>query len=279
MRRINTTMTLRSLVLAGALVFGAAGAAQAQAAYPSAEAAADALATALARTDRDALRHVLGDGFMRYVPEHEVDIDDVYAFLEGWAKSHSIEQVSPTQAQLVVGQGWHFPAPIVKGPRGWQFDLRAGQAEMARRRVGRNEVDTLATLKALCDAQAQYAQAHGQGKPARRIVSSTGQRDGLYWPTVDAAESPFGPDALVMDPSTPGDAALNGYHYRLLAGDDAKGCAFVAWPARYGSLGVHTFVIGPDRVIRERDFGASSSAAASRIRSTQGIGEGWSAVQ
>jgi len=272
-------MNIRAVLLASALIFGAVGGAQAQAVYPSAEAAADALANALARTDRAEVRHVLGEGFMRYVPQNDVDIEDVYAFLEAWSKSHKVEQVTPTHAEMVVGQGegWRFPAPIVKGPRGWQFDVRAGGVEMARRRIGRNEVDTLATLKALCNAQVVYAQAHGQGKPARRIVSSTGQRDGLYWPATDTVESPFGPDALVMGSDTPADAALNGYHYRLLPGE-ANGCAFVAWPARYGSLGVHSFVIGADGVVRERDLGASGAAAAGRIRSASALGEGWSPV-
>lgn len=273
----NMNMKFRALLVAAALSCGA-GLAQAQAVYPSADAAADALATALARADRDALRHVLGANFMRYVPEHEVDMDDVYAFLEAWSKSHKVEQVTPTKSELVVGQNWHFPVPIVKTARGWQFDLPAGQAEMVKRRIGRNELDTIATLKALCESQAHYARAFGQGKPASRIVSSIGKRDGLYWPSTDGLESPFGPDALVMGTDTPAAAALNGYHFRLLAGE-ANGCAFLAWPARYGSLGVHSFVIGADGVVRERDLGASTSAAAGRVRSTSALGDGWSAVQ
>lgn len=126
-----------------------------------------------------------------------------------------------------------------------------------------------------CEAQSRYAQSVGQGKPASRIVSSPGRRDGLYWPAVDAPESPLGADALVMGSDTPVDAALNGYHYRLLPGDP-KGCAFAAWPARYGSYGFNTFVIGGDGVVRERDLGAATNASAGRIRSA---GEGWSVVQ
>jgi hypothetical protein len=276
--RKNMNMKFRALLVAAGLACGA-GFVQAQAVYPSAEAAADALATALARTDRDAVRHVLGANFMRYVPApEEVDMDDIYAFLEAWSKSHKVEEVAPGRAELVVGQGWHFPVPIAKVARGWQFDLPAGQVEMLKRRIGRNELDTIAALKSLCQSQEQYARAFGQGKPASRIVSTIGKRDGLYWPSSDGLESPFGPDALVMGSDTPADAALNGYYYRLLPGA-ANGCGFVAWPARYGSLGVHSFVIGPDAVVRERDLGASSSAAAGRIRSATALGDGWTAVQ
>jgi hypothetical protein len=277
--RKNTTMNFRAVLLACALGLGHAAAVQAQAVYPSAEAAAEALASALANADRDAVRRVLGGNLSRYVPEHSVGMEDVYAFLEAWSQSHSIAQVSPTRSELVVGKDWRFPAPIMKTARGWQFDVKAGQAEIAVRRIGRNELGAIETLKSLCAAQERYAQLVGQGKPARRIVSSPGQRDGLYWPEVTGAlKSPLGPDALVMGADTPTDAALHGYHYRLLPGADAKGCAFAAWPARYGSYGVSSFVIGPDGVVRERDLGASSSASAARIQAG-GAGEGWTAVQ
>ena len=276
--RKNTIMNFRAALLACALGLGHVAAAQAQAVYPNAEAAAEALASALARADRDAVRHVLGANLSRYVPEHSVGMEDVYAFLEAWNQSHSIAQVSPTRSELVVGKDWRFPAPIIKTARGWQFDVKAGQAEIARRRIGRNELGAIETLKSLCAAQGRYAQSVGQGKPASRIVSSPGQRDGLYWPEVDSAQSPLGPDALVMGADTPTDAALHGYHYRLLPGADAKGCAFVAWPARYGSYGISSFVIGSDGVVRERDLGASTSASAARIRAG-GLGEGWTAVQ
>ncbi|HYP86206.1 DUF2950 family protein [Variovorax sp.] len=274
--RKNKTMTLRALGLAAALACGTMGAAHAQAAYPSPQAASEALHEALALSDRNAIRHVLGANFMRYVPDHDVNMEDAYAFLEAWNKAHVIEQAADTRAELVVGDGWHFPAPIVKGAHGWSFDVRAAQAEIMRRRIGRNELGAIETLKELCAAQGRYTQS--QGQPASRIVSSADQRDGLYWPAVDGAESPLGPDALIMGPDTPVDAALYGYRYRLLpqTGADGKGCAFVAWPARYGSDGVHTFVIGGDGIVRERDLG--SSAAASRV---QGVSttENWSAVQ
>jgi len=273
--KTNTTMTLRALSLAAALTCGALGAAHAQATYPTPQAAAEALNSALALSDRTAVRTVLGANFMRYVPDHNVNMEDVYAFLEAWNKSHSIEQTSDAHAELVVGDGWHFPAPLVKNARGWAFDVRAAESEISRRRIGRNELGAMDTLKALCAAQVRYTQS--QGQPASRIVSSTGQRDGLYWPAIDAPESPLGPDALIMGADTPVDAALYGYRYRLLPDAGASnGCAFVAWPARYGTDGVHSFVIGGDGVIRERDLG--SSAAAGRVRSAN-PGEGWTAVQ
>jgi hypothetical protein len=271
----KNNMTLRGLFLAVALSCGAMTAAHAQAAYPSPQAAAEALNSALALSDRDAIRAVLGANFMRYVPDHDVSMEDAYAFLEAWNKSHAIEQTSDTQAELVVGDGWHFPAPLVKRSKGWSFDVKAAEGEITRRRIGRNELGAIDTLKQLCAAQVAYAQS--QGRPAARIVSSADQRDGLYWPAIDGPVSPLGADALVMGPDTPVDAALYGYHYRLLPDAGAnKGCSFVAWPARQGVDGVHTFVIGGDGVVRERIF--ESSSAASRLRSASGA-ESWSAVQ
>ncbi|MDM0110746.1 DUF2950 family protein [Variovorax sp. J22R133] len=278
--RLISTLQLRRAVMACVLAFVPAAVVHAQAAYPTPETAADALATALSRGDRDGVRHVLGAQFMRYVPEHSVDADDVYAFLEAWSKAHGIEQVNPTRALMVVGESkWPFPAPIVKSARGWQFDLRAGQAEMQGRRIGRNELAAIGTLQMLCDAQARYALSAGQGKPASRIVSTTGRQDGLYWPDVGGQQSILGPDALIMEADTPPDAALHGYHYRMLPGaSDARGCAFVAWPARYGTDGVHSFAISSDRVVRERDLGPATAKSASRLARDR-LETGWTPVQ
>ncbi|MDM0044361.1 DUF2950 family protein [Variovorax dokdonensis] len=266
---------LRAMLVATALVWGPVTAVYAQASYASPQAAAEALNSAIALSDRDGVQTVLGAHFMRYVPEHDVSMEDAYAFLEAWNKAHSIEQTSDTRAELVVGDGWHFPAPLVKSAKGWSFDVKAAQAEINRRRIGRNELGAIETLKQLCAAQARFAQS--QGQPASRIVSSADRRDGLYWPAVDGPESPLGPDALVMGADTPVDAALYGYHYRLLSDAAAnKGCSFLAWPARQGVDGVHAFVIGGDGVVRERVLG--SAGAANQVRSA-GAAQDWSAVQ
>lgn len=254
------------------LLLGMQGVA-AQQSFASPDAAADALVDAIATSNGDGVRKVLGPEFRHFIPEGSVKEGDVYRFLGAWAKRHSVQMAKggagdqPGQsARLVVGEDdWAFPVPIVKTAKGWQFDMRAGKAEMNHRRIGRNELNAIDTLRMLCDAQERYRASVGNGKPATRLVSRPGQRDGLYWPSAGEGDaSPLGADAFAMQPDVPADAAFHGYRFAVVPGGvsgAADGCAFVAWPATYGESGVHSFLIGPDRKILQRDFGRRSGAA------------------
>jgi len=261
MHNKSKSTMLRNLgILAIALAFDA-GIAHAQAKFPSPEAAADALVDAIARNDEEGVRRVLGPDFRRFIPPGSVARDDIYAFLGAWAKHHEIETRSPTAASLVVGNGWTFPAPIVKTRNGWQFDMHTGLQEIQRRRIGRNELEAMDTLRNLCQAQTRYRETVGNGRPAIRLVSRPEQHDGLYWPaSAEEGESPLGPDALVMQPDVPADSAFHGYRFAVVPGPE-DGCAFVAWPAEYGKSGLRSFAMRPDQSIVERDFGRRTGAA------------------
>ena len=64
----------------------------------------------------------------------------------------------------------------------------AGEEVLARR-IGRNELDTIQVLKAMADAQIEYARADwvgtGELAYAQKFASSPGKKDGLYWPVKD----------------------------------------------------------------------------------------------
>lgn len=269
---------LRMLVAAAALSLGLP--ATAQQVFPSPDAAAEALGDAIARSDRDALARVLGKQHQSLVPENSIDQDDVYDFLGAWARHHAVQPDGERRALIAVGEsGWTFPVPLVKHKDGWQFDLRAGQQEVHRRRLGRNELVTMETLLQLADAQQRYAEQVGQGRYATRLISAPGKTNGLYWPAASEQDaSPLGPDALAMGPDTPAADAFYGYHYRILPpakGSDA-GYAVIAWPARYGDTGVHTFMLSSDRVFYERDLGPGTASRARAIRSFSP--DGWERV-
>ncbi len=266
-----------ALALALALVSAPAFAQQA---YPTPEAAAEVLTDAIARSDADALRTVLGADWKRFVPTVDVDQDDVYAYLAAWAKSHKIVPEGADKAMLAVGdRGWTLPIPIVKGAAGWKFDTRAGADEMRTRRIGRNELATMQAALAYFDAQKEYAQQPRTGdgvlQYAQKFVSSPGKRDGLYWPDPSGKdESPLGP---IYGGQKPGEG-YHGYYYRILKaqGKDAPGGAYdylikgrmvsgfalVAWPIRYGDTGVMTFIVSHDGVVYEKDLGSTTDAAA-----------------
>lgn len=273
-------LVARSLrMLAMVMLVGISVPAMSQHIYPTPEAAMDALGDGVARSDTDALKQVLGAQYRKLLPT-QLDQQDIYDFLAAWANHHAIRKEGDTAASVEVGSsGWTFPVPIVKRKAGWQFDLPAGEREVHVRRVGRNEIVAMDTLLQLADAQQRYAEQVGKGQFARQLVSTPGKTNGLYWPSASVEnDSPLGPDALAMGPETPPDDAFYGYRYRVIApppGSDAK-FAFVAWPARYGETGVHSFMLDSERRFYERDLGKGTAARAGAIRTFSP--EGWERV-
>jgi hypothetical protein len=261
-----------------ALFFTACTNASAQAVYASPEDAAAAMADAVAISDDAALKHVLGAQYPTLFPRG-VDQQDVYGFLSSWAQHHSILQPSKGVAQIEVGNnGWTFPIPLRQVAKGWQFDLGAGKAEVERRTLGRNELGALDTLRQLADAQQNYARQSAGGVYATKLISTPGKTDGLYWPAVDgAAESPIGPSALAMTPDTPAEDALHGYHYRVLP-TAPTGYALLAWPARPGVSGVHSFVRLDNGDVYQRAATQGAADAAAIKRLAAGATDGWEKV-
>ncbi len=272
--------SLRMLAMAAIVALvGISAPAFSQHIYPTPEAAMDALGDGVARSDTDTLKQVLGAQYRKLLPT-QLDQQDIYDFLAAWANHHAIRKEGDNMANVEVGSsGWTFPVPIVKRKAGWQFDLPAGEREVHVRRVGRNEIVAMDTLLQLADAQQRYADQVGKGQFARQLVSTPGKTNGLYWPSASAEnDSPLGPDALAMGPETPPDDAFYGYRYRVIApppGSDAK-FAFVAWPARYGETGVHSFMLDSERRFYERDLGKGTAARAGAIRTFSP--EGWERV-
>ncbi len=252
----------------------------AQKAFPSPEAAADALVDGIARHDDEVIRSVLGADYDTVLPIDGIDPQDVTNYLEGWAKAHRIVSAGEAKALVEVGVlGWTMPIPLVRAGDGWKFDVQAGADEMRTRRIGRNELAVMEVVLAYADAQDEYASQDRDGDGARdyaqKLRSSPGKRDGLYWPVGrNEAQSPLGP---LMAETTPG-APYYGYRYRILtaqgkaAAGGAKsyivdgrmtgGYALVAWPATYGDTGVMTFIVNQDRVVYEKDLGPETDRLA-----------------
>jgi hypothetical protein len=115
---------------------------------------------------------------------------------------------------------------------------------------------------------------------ARKLGSTPGKRDGLYWPADESKgeeASPFGPliaaSANYLKDRNPGDA-YHGYYFRILTrqgkhaaggpftyiinGRMLAGFAMAAYPAQYGSSGVMTFVVNNNGVVYQKNRGASA---------------------
>lgn len=257
-----------------------------QAVFATPEAAVDALHRAAQNRDRAALLSIFGPDYEQLLAGNpEQDEMELERFAEAMSVRTEVvtsPDAGPTTRSLVVdSDAWIFPVPIERAPSGWFFDTAAGIREMHLRRIGVNELRTIATLKALVEAQKVYASVDRDGdgelEYTLRLDSSPGTRDGLHWPPTDAVVieelSPAGPllaAAWVHEGST-SLAPYHGYLYRLLPSDDG-GFAFIAFPAGYGQTGVMTFAVEANGPVRERDLGEETvrSAMALEAKETRG---------
>jgi len=281
---MNTIRTWKVCTLA--LAMACAGPAFAQQAYPTPDAAGDALIDALGTTKADVgkLGTVLGANWKEYVPDGSVERKDVDAFIAKYREQHKFLPMASGQMTLAAGaDGFTFPVPLTKADGGWHFDLEAGKDEIRSRRIGRNELDVHEAVLAYHDAQMDYAEVDrdndGVLEYAQKVISTDGFHDGLYWSDDDSGEiSPLG--ALFAD-ATPG-SDWHGYHFRILdaqgpsapggaykykLGDNmVRGFALVGWPAKYDDTGVMTLMISHDGRVFEKDLGPGTDKLARAMK-------------
>lgn len=280
----NRMMTNRCLRGAVALLFALGLSAQAaaggtQKAFASPEIAVEALVDSVARNDDVEARAILGINSERLLPLDQLSSEDRLTFLAAWAKGHRILQDSDKAARLELSSGWTLPIPMVRTTNGWIFDTVAGKEEVRIRRIGRNELAAIETLRALVDAQQEYAEQDRNGDGVRefaqKILSSSGKQDGLYWPT--AAGEPESPAGPLLDTRDLKDG-YHGYRFRILKaqgkaapgggksyvkdGRLSEGFAAVAWPAHPGETGLMTFIVNHNGIVYQKYLGANTAAIA-----------------
>ena len=191
---------------------------------------------------------------------------------------------------LVVGnEAWPFPVPLVNDANGWRFDTSAGVEEVLARRIGRNELAAIRICRTYVTAQWLYAERGHDGQPAGLYAqvfrSDSGQHNGLYWAAGRGEKrSPLGDlvayaaaEGRRLDQNGQPPSPFHGYYFRILTaqgpaasggardyvvnGKMSGGFALIAWPAKYDSTGVMTFVVNQDGAIRQKDLGPETDAA------------------
>ena len=256
-----------------------------------------ALIVAVRLGDRNALLAVVGAKAHSWLVSGDeiADREEFDLFLEAFDWKNRLTWASDDKAVLTVGEeSWEFPAPVVRRGDKWSFDAAAGSDEIRKRRVQRNEFETIQALLAIVVAQREYAAPDGDGNLQRayapRFASSPGKQDGLLWQAKPGEpQSPLGP--LIAEAARDGDGGkvraarverLKGYHYVLLTsqGRNATGGAYdymvrgklsggfavLAYPATYGNTGVHTFVVNHAGELYEKDLGRATPVQVTRIR-------------
>ena len=269
--------------------------ANSQRSFASPEEAVKGLVDALRRGDTKALVALAGPGSEAWIKSGDAvqDNEERQFFLAAYDEKHALEAQGADRFILAVGtDAWPFAAPIVNQGGRWMFDAKAGREEVANRRIGRNELDTIRTLLEVVEAQRKYAatdpDGNGVADYARKLVSSDGKKDGLYWPASPAqAASPL--EALAALAAAQGytrkasvaPQPFHGYQYRILTaqGMDAPGSAreflvkgqliggyaVVAYPAKYGVSGFMTFIVNQDGLVYEKNLGTSTASAAAKM--------------
>jgi len=256
------------------------------------------LRTVTSTRDPEALRALFGTEVEELQnPDQVQATNDLATFYAALMATNQLVRVSDTNIVIEVGNdSWPFPIPLVKERGGWRFDTEAGLDELINRRVGRNELDVLKSMRAYVDAQREYAREDRDGdgvlEYAQRLQSSTGKTDGLYWPAeLNGEESPLGPmvaQAQGEGYSLAGKSEANadpqpfhGYYFKILTrqgkhapggkydyvinGNMIGGFAMVAWPAQYGDTGVMTFIVNQQGRVYQKDLGSQTSKLAQKM--------------
>jgi hypothetical protein len=279
--------------------------------FESPDAAADALVAAAKSQDRDALRRIFGPDLPSLTSgDPQQDAHDFTSFAAHASDRTRVVQTSSDAATLLIGdKEWPLPIPLVRAASDgrWYFDTPAGRSVILARRIGGNELNTIAVCRAYVAAQRQYASEFHDGgdvhQYAQRLTSRSGKHDGLYWPaaTSDAdGPSPFGP--LVQQAAAEGyappkgaaRAPFHGYYFRVLKsqgphapggaysyvinGHMIAGFALVAYPAQYGNTGVMTFLVSHHGIVYQKDLGPNTASLAPQITAYD-PDPSWSPVQ
>jgi hypothetical protein len=284
-RSLASLCGLCAMLVALSIPLGALAAAQRTFATP--EEAVSALSTALKARDEATLVAIFGETHKDLVvspdqAENAANWAKVSAELDAF---HVLEDAGPNRRILLIGdEAWPVPIPVVKEGGTWRFATELGEEEITNRRIGANEREAIAVLHAYLDAQREYASRDrnndGLLEYAQKLASTPGKHDGLYWRTdagSDEEVSPFGPLIAVSSAYLKGHKAgdpYRGYHFRILTrqGKNAPGGAFsyiinghmiagfamVAYPARYGTSGVMTFVVNNNGVIYQKNRGENA---------------------
>ena len=288
-------MTMRSGLVALAIVLAAAAKSETQRSFATPESAMSALVDALKKNDAPALLEILGSAAKPLLDSGDpvADAGARRKFLDAHAEGYTSEAVDQTRVVFEVGRDkWPFPIPLERRDLRWYFDAESGVDEMVSRRIGQNELDAIQVAAAYVDAQRDYGMLSLEDNPiphyAQKFFSSPGKRDGLYWESAPGEDpSPLGP--LIAEAQAEGyrrdprgrPRPYHGYYYRILTkqglnaedgaynyivgGKMIGGFALIATPAEYGSSGIMTFIVNHDGVIYQRDFGPRTAKRAKAI--------------
>ncbi|AXI46282.1 hypothetical protein C1J03_09740 [Sulfitobacter sp. SK012] len=296
---------MKIFALASLMIFGNSAFADVsgqKAGYATSEQLAGALVSAIRSQSAEQMEDLFGTGALDVMTTGETFEDRAIleSFTAAYDEEHFVQEIYGKYAVLLIGEdNWAFPMPMMRNEDGlWVFDVEEGLEEMANREIGRNEIETIEILKSYSDAQAAYRSTDWDGDGvlefASTVISSEGEKDGLYWPGVD---SPAGElfarasaNGYVADGEEQAPEPYEGYVYRMFSsqsdaasggamdyvvnGHQVAGHAAMAVPAEYGVTGIMSFMVSENGIILEQDLGDDGLDMSFEMKSFD-PSEGW----
>jgi hypothetical protein len=222
--------------------------------------ASSALFQAVQNEDEEAVERILGAG--REVTSSNDDLEDKLErerFSQKYQEMHRLVREPGGSTILYIGaENWPFPIPIVSVNGLWHFDSDSGKKEILFRTIGENE----ATAIQVCDAFAAAKKQGGTTETGDDPVAGYAQK------LVSVSSASPGTNA----DTTLETELFQGYYFRT--GKKTARVALVAYPAKYRSSGVMTFLVTQDGVVYEKDLGPDTTTAAPKI-SGRNIDSSW----
>jgi hypothetical protein len=297
-----TKIITHTLVVAAVAIF--TGQARAQNSFNTPEEARDALIQAASK-GMEAVKTFFGPGAADVIRTGDAvqDAKALTRFRQLAAEKTELEpdELNPNRITLNIGVvRWPMAVPLIRKEGRWHWDVNEGRAEIRRRAIGGNELTAIEICHGYVEAQKAYAETDWDDNRileyAKKLASTEGKKDGLYWPGGDS------PVAVGFAKATAEGYQLasgapkpyHGYFFKILLaqGPDARGgaqdyvvhglmiggFAMIAWPAEYGVSGIMTFLVNQDGIVYQKDLGPRTSTLAKAV-TTFNPNKTWAVVQ
>src|SRR5713101_5975177 len=253
--RLNWVGTLSALAL---LIVGYSQSSLAQKSGPetfsSPGKATSALFQAVQNGDEEALERILGAD--KEVTSSSDEIEDKLErerFSQKYQEMHRLVREPDGSTVLYIGaENWPFPIPLVSKNGAWYFDSDTGKQEILFRTIGENEATAMQVCAAFAAAKKQGSINESGDDPVAGYVQSL----------VSISTANAGKTADATPEKEP--SLFQGYYFRT--GKNNGRIALVAYPAKYRSSGVMTFIVTRDGVVYEKDLGPDTVTVAPRVR-------------
>jgi hypothetical protein len=268
--------------------------------FPTPADALQAFTQAVKAKDRTTLDQIFGPAAKGLYSGDDVqDAAEFDELAKNIGEKTSLVPESNSKVILHIGnENWPFPIPLVKNNGQWIFDTEAGKEEILNRRIGENELTAILVCHSYVKAQREYAlkdwDKDGILAYAQKLRSDPGKRNGLFWKHAQGEEaSPLG--ELIakarMEGYKKNKAAFrdderepfHGYYFKILIrqgknapggkynyivnGNMVGGFALVAFPARWGSSGIMTFIVNQQGKVYQKNLGRNTLTIAREMKS------------